>query len=122
MILDDALVPTTSVRSRTVTSKGAATVNQPASRLGAFGSENTTDRLIPASVVTIHSSEPLAPVTLTVCLATVRSPTITGETPRASPSMTTWAPGGSVITESFVAATGNSKYCVTSAPAASSSG
>jgi hypothetical protein len=122
MILDDALVPTTSARSRTVTSNGAAIASQPTSRLEAFGSENTTDMVVPASVVTMRSTGPLAPVTVTVCLAAARSPTVMGETPRASPSMTTRAPGGSVITESFVAATGNSRYSVTSAPAVTSRG
>src|SRR5258708_5777185 len=121
MILDDALVPTTSVRSSTVTSNGAAIANQPTARLGALGSENTTDMVVPASVVTVRSTGPLAPATVTVCLAAARSPTVIGETPRASPSIVTRAPGGSVITESFVAATGNSRYCVTSAPSATSS-
>src|SRR5216683_1505703 len=112
MILDDALVPTTSVRSRTVTSNAAAIANQPTSRLEAFGSDITTDMVVPASVVTTRSIGPLAPITVTVCLAAVRFATVIGETPRASPSMTTRAPGGSVITESLVAATGNSRYCV----------
>src|ERR1700733_6318025 len=99
MILADRLVPTISVRSRTVTVKGAATVNQPASTLEAFGSEKTTDIVVPASGVILRSIEPLVPVTVTVWLAGVRFPTVTGETPRTSPSMITRAPGGSVVTE-----------------------
>src|SRR5690242_4859451 len=99
MTFDALPVPTTESPSSTCTSKGDAMVIQPASGDDAFGSENTTAVVAPASTVTVRSDDPVSLLTATLCSDGDTPVSVNGVVPRIWPSRWTRAPLGSVTME-----------------------